>query len=103
MRTNLQVLRAQKRLEGAEFFMSLISEANMLKSVEYFILKGWMGLVGEYPSPLLNYMDNINLIPANERLLLDLSFQKIDHWTLCKLRESLLALEVMVQLVTHSE
>ncbi|XP_063677273.1 E3 ubiquitin-protein ligase HERC2-like isoform X2 [Bolinopsis microptera] len=92
-----QVLRAQKRLEGAEFFMSLISEANMTKSVQYFILKGWMGLVGEYPSPLLNYMDNINLIPANERLLLDLSFQKIDHWTLCKLRESLLALEDLIE------
>lgn len=88
------MLRAQKRLEGAEFFMSLISEVNMLKSVQYFILKGWMGLVGDYPSPILNYMDNINLIPANERLLLDLSFQKIDHWTLCTLRDSLISLEV---------
>ena len=74
--------------------MSLITETKMLKSVQYFILKGWMGLVGEYPSPLLNYMDNVNLIPANERLLLDLSFQKIDHWTLSTLRSSVIALEV---------
>ena len=74
--------------------MSLITETKMLKSVQYFILKGWMGLVGDYPSPLLNYMDNVNLIPANERLLLDLSFQKIDHWTLSTLRSSVIALEV---------
>ena len=56
--------------------------------------QGWMGLVVDYPSPLLDYMDNINLIPANERLLLDLSFQKVDQWTVAKLRESILALEV---------
>eukprot|EP00116_Pleurobrachia_bachei_P014139 sb/3474401/ len=90
-----QVVRAQKRLEGVEFLLSLLNQKYLQPSVLYFVLKGWLGLMGgSYPGPLLNYMDSVQLIPANERLLLDLTVQKLDCWAINKLRDCLLEVEV---------
>ena len=43
------MIRAQKRLEGAELFMSLINESNIMKSVQYYILLGWLGFIEKNP------------------------------------------------------
>ena len=89
------MVRAQKRLEGVEFLLSLLHQKYLQPSVLYFVLKGWLGLMGgSYPGPLLNYMNSVQLIPANERLLLDLTVQKLDCWAINKLRDCLLELEV---------
>ena len=91
------MVRAQKRLEGVEFLLSLLGQKSLQPSVVYFILKGWLGLMGgNTPGPLLNYMDSVQLIPANERLLLDLTVQKLDNWSISKLRDCLLKVEVRV-------
>ena len=44
----LQMERGQRRLEGAETLLSLVSKEYLIPSVRYSILCGWQGLLSSH-------------------------------------------------------
>eukprot|EP00118_Oscarella_pearsei_P022140 m.252836 g.252836 ORF g.252836 m.252836 type:complete len:3992 (+) comp40356_c1_seq2:177-12152(+) len=84
-----QVERSKLRVDGAEYFMDLLdTSSERLPSVRYAILCGWNGLVPlkfQQSLALSHYLNDVQLIPAREQLILEDAFQQVNQWAVGRL------------------
>ncbi|XP_033632375.1 E3 ubiquitin-protein ligase HERC2-like [Asterias rubens] len=92
-----QLERAENRLHGAEAILTQLKKDQLIPSVRYAMLCGWQGLVDHHSndttpqSPLFNdstanCLNNINLIPPYDRVILQTTYAKLSRWAVDALR-----------------
>ncbi|MGH0166749.1 UNVERIFIED_CONTAM: hypothetical protein FKN15_006610 [Acipenser sinensis] len=90
----LQLERAEVRLEGIDTMLKLSSKSFLLPSVQYAMFCGWQRLTPEginLGEPLSDCLKDVALIPPFNRMLLEVTFGKLNAWAIQNVRSILLA------------
>ena len=98
----LQLERAESRLQGAEAMLAQLRKDQLIPSVRYAMLCGWQGLVERHsndgtPHNLLlndantNCLNNIDLIPPYDRVILQTTYAKLSRWAVDALRHQVIS------------
>ncbi|KAJ8028688.1 E3 ubiquitin-protein ligase HERC2 [Holothuria leucospilota] len=90
-----QLERAESRLEGVETIISQLKKEHLISSVRYGMLTGWLGLLEPKRSPW-NCLTNVSHIPPYDKVVLQTTFAKLNHWALTTLRKLVMEVGVTV-------
>ncbi|GIY59956.1 e3 ubiquitin-protein ligase HERC2, partial [Caerostris darwini] len=98
-----QVERAKIRQKGYDSLLGLVTRDKIISSVKYSLLTGWLGLIelGSNKIKQLPYcLDNINVIPPFDRIMIEIKCTSFMTWAIKELRSSVLQIETQNRRLT---
>ncbi|PRD31815.1 UNVERIFIED_CONTAM: E3 ubiquitin-protein ligase HERC2 [Trichonephila clavipes] len=91
-----QVERAKVRQKGYDSLLGLVKRDKIIPSVKYSLLTGWLGLI-ELGSNKIKHLphclDNINVIPPYDRIMVEIQCTSFMTWAVKELRSCVMQLE----------
>lgn len=91
-----QMERAKFRQKGFESMLELLNQDQLIPSIKYSLLNGWLGLIkvsGMKCENLPHCLENVNLIPPYDRVMLELAYGNLASWMIQELRSLVLNAE----------
>ncbi|CAL1297267.1 unnamed protein product [Larinioides sclopetarius] len=92
-----QVERAKVRQKGYNSLLGLVKRDKIISSVKYSLLSGWLGLIelGSHKIKRIPHcLDNINMIPPYDRIMVETQCTSFMVWAIKELRSCVLQLEM---------